>query len=134
LRRILLVSATVLALAAGGQPAGAHPTERFKACTRQIPGTCMPTGAAFNYGDLVVVRARARPPHAGSVAQVLRKRPHGFVFKRIGEVQVSNAGRMTFRWFTTRAAAVQDAPYLFRFRIRGHGASETTEAYVLFGE
>ncbi len=135
MRRILVVAAAALALGATAvRPADAHPTERFGACTRHLPGMCMPIGAAFDYGDLVVVRGKARPPHAGSIAQVLRQRPHGFVFKRVGQVRVSSSGRMKFRWFTTRASAVQDAPYLFKFRIRGHGTSEPTEAYVLFGE
>ena len=37
-------------------------------------------------------------------------------------------------WRTDQGDAVQDAPYLFRFRILGHGASNPTEAYILFGE
>ena len=115
-------------------PAAAHEPRRFEACTVQLPGTCMDRGASFLYGDTVVVRGRVEPPHAGRVARVLRRDPGSDVWRRAGTVTVSDRGRMRFVWHTTRADAVQNAPYLFRFRIPGHGASDRTEAYVLFGE
>ena len=52
----------------------------------------------------------------------------------VGTVTVSARGTMRFAWETTRQDPVQDAPYLFKFRIPGHGHSNRTEAFVLFGE
>ena len=130
---ILGFLAAVAAPVASG-PAAAHEPRRFEACTVQVPGTCVDRGASFLYGDRVVVRGKVEPPHAGHLARVLRRDPGSTVWRPVGTVTVSDRGRMRFVWRTTRADAVQDAPYLFRFRIPGHGASDRTEAYVLFGE
>lgn len=111
-----------------------HEPRSFEACTVQEPGSCMSIGAAFIYGDRVVVRGKVRPTHAGRVARVLRRDPHSTDWNVVATVTVSDRGRMRFVWETTRDDAVQDAPYLFRFRIPGHGRSNTTEAFVLFGE
>lgn len=116
------------------QPVSAHPTQSFRACTVHIPGTCVARGAAFDYGDTVRVKGKVIPAHAGSAARVLRRDPHSTDWIRVGQVSVSSQGRMKFSWRTRRADAVQDAPYLFKFKIPGHGTSNKTEAYVLFGE
>ncbi len=42
--------------------------------------------------------------------------------------------RAKWRWHTRRRDAVQGAPYLLRFKIPGHGRSDTVEAWVLLGE
>jgi hypothetical protein len=52
----------------------------------------------------------------------------------VGTVTVSARGTMRFAWETTRQDPVQDAPYLFKFSFPGHGHSNRTEAFVLFGE
>ena len=123
----------VLLMALSMSPsASAHRTRSFRACT--VSGGCLAIGAAFLYGDTVVIRGTVRPPHAGSVAGVLRQDPRSDRWVRVAEVTVSDSGTMRYRWRTEYADADQGAPYLFRFRIAGHGTSTTTEAYVLFGE
>ena len=80
------------------------------------------------------VRAVIKPVHAGYEARVKRRDPHSETWARVGTVTVSAAGRMRYVWRTRYRDAVQDAPYLIRFRIPGHGKSNKTEAYALFGE
>jgi len=126
---VVAVLATVMAW-----PVSAHPVSRFQACTVAVPGGCESIAAAFIFGDTVIVNGRARPKHADREALVLRKRPHGSVFRVVGAVTVNDRGRMRLEWATDSGDAVQDAPYRFRFRIRGHGVSTPTEAHVLFGE
>jgi hypothetical protein len=133
-KRIFLVAALVALVAVVTEPAAAHPTTRFRACTRHLPRMCMRVGAAFHYGDTVIVKARVRPRHAGFRADVLRRNPHGSIWRRVATVRVSETGTMRYRWETRYGDAVQDAPYRFRFRIRDHGSSNATEAYVLFAE
>jgi len=123
-----------LSLLVLAQPAAAHPTQSFRACTAHTTGPCTERGAAFSFGDVVLVRGAVVPAHAGRVARVLRQDPHTKVWTRVGEVTVSDMGTMRLRWRTHRPDAVQDAPYLFRFTIPGHGRSNATEAFVLFGE
>lgn len=127
----LVTSAAVISLVPG---AAAHEPTRFRACTVQAPGSCFSRGAAFVYGDRVVIRGKVEPRHAGHVARVLRRDPGSADWVVVGTVTVSDRGTMRFAWRTTRRDAVQDAPYLFRFRIPGHGVSDRTEAFVLFGE
>jgi hypothetical protein len=130
-RRVGVIVVALLALSLA-QPAAAHDATRFRACT--VSGGCSRIGAAFLYGDTVVIRAKVRPPHAGYVASVLRRAPRSDRWVRVARVTVSDSGRMRYRWRTEREDAVQDRPYRFRFRIQGHGTSNSTEAYVLFGE
>jgi len=133
-RGLAIVAAGLLTLSAA-QAASAHETSRFRACTvHHVPGSCFTIGAAFVYGNSVKVRAVAEPVHAGYEARVQRRDPHSQTWARVGAVTVSAAGRMRYVWRTRYGDAVQDAPYLFRFRIPGHGKSNKTEAYVLFGE
>lgn len=127
----VVTSLAVVSLAPG---AVAHEPRRFRACTVQVPGSCLSRGAAFISGDRVVIRGRVEPLHAGHVARVLRRDPGSTDWAVVGTVTVSDRGTMRFAWETTRQDAVQDAPYLFRFRIPGHGHSNRTEAFVLFGE
>ncbi len=132
MKRAVGVLVVVLVALLVAQPAAAHDARRFRACTAS--GGCFTIGAAFLYGDTVVVRAKVRPPHAGYVASVLRRAPRSDRWVRVARVTVSASGRMRYRWRTEREDAVQDRPYLFRFKIPGHGTSNRTEAYVLFGE
>jgi hypothetical protein len=134
LSRIAGSGVAALIMLSLAQPASAHPTRSFRACTVHIPGTCISRGAAFNYGDTVRIKGKVVPAHAGSTARVLRRDPHATDWIRVGQVNVSSQGRMRFSWRTRRADAVQDEPYLFKFKIPGHGTSDKTEAYVLFGE
>ena len=112
----------------------AHPARDFNACTQHSRRLCIDRGATFHYGNLVVVKGHVRPNHTHQDAVVLRQRPHSSVWRRVDTVRISDVGRMRYEWRTDEGDAVQDAPYLFRFRIRGHGVSNRTEAYVLFGE
>jgi hypothetical protein len=134
MKRITLVVVSLVTIGAMSQPAAAHPPNRFRACTRQIPGYCTDLGAAFHYGDTVVLKGKVRPRHAGLMAAVLRMNPHGHRWRGVAKVRVSDAGTLRYRWMTTRDDAVQNAPYRFKFQIPGHGRSNATEAYVLFGE
>jgi hypothetical protein len=124
----------VLLLVLLTQPAMAHPTQSFRACTVHVPGMCISSGATFLHGDLVRVKGRVVPAHADSQARVLRQDPGSDGWHRVGLVNISPEGRMSFAWRTRRADAVQNAPYLFKFRILGHGTSNTTNAWVIFGE
>lgn len=133
MRRIACLTVVVLVALPLTRVALAHDARSFKACTVSA-GECFSIGAAFYYGDKVVVRGKVKPPHAGAVAKVLRRDPHTTGWARVGTVTVPDTGRMRFAWRTRYEDAVQDAPYLFRFKIPGHGRSNTTEAYVLFGE
>jgi hypothetical protein len=128
---VLIVSSGLMLTSLGAGEA--HPTRDFDACT-QTRRLCIDRGAAFDYGSLVIVKGHVRPAHSHQDAVVLRKRPHASVWRRVDTVGISDGGRMRYRWRTDHGDAVQDAPYLFRFRIRGHGVSNGTEAYVLFGE
>ncbi|MGZ8629420.1 MAG: hypothetical protein ACXWZF_00425 [Actinomycetota bacterium] len=134
MKRIILVVILLASIGVAAQPTAAHPATRFKACTRHLPGMCMRIGAAFDYGGTVVVKGKVRPVHAGFRADVLRRKPHGSIWRKVAEVRVSDAGTMRYRWRTSIDDVVQDAPYRFKFRIRGHATSNATEAYVLFGE
>jgi hypothetical protein len=114
--------------------ASAHPTTSFNACTVHIPGMCISRGATHNYGDTILIKGRVKPAHSRLMANVLRRRPHGHIWIKVASVNISDLGRMHFAWKTHLSDAVQDAPYLFEFRIPGHGTSNKTEAYVIAGE
>ena len=128
MRRIALIVVPVAIVGALALAAGGHPVNRFRACT-YARGECMQVGAEIAWGNTVVVKGKVRPPHAGNVATVLRRNPHGHVWREIATVDVSDAGTMRYRWVTTHDD-VRDHPYLFKFRIRGHGRSDATEATV----
>jgi hypothetical protein len=133
MRGLARLALMVLVLLPVATVASAHEPRSFSACTLS-GGECLSIGAAFVYGDEVVVRGKVRPAHAGMEARVLRRDPHASDWTRVGTVTVSDTGKMRFVWQTEFEDAVQDAPYLFRFKIPDHGRSTTTEAYVLFGE
>jgi hypothetical protein len=126
----LAASALVVSML-GPVAAAAHPTDTFDAClTRADVDVCDDT-FSYVYGDTVVLRAEVSPVH--DEAFVLRKAPYGR-WERVDAVAISEDGRLRWRWRTHRRDAVQDAPYLLRFRIPGHGRSDAVEAFVLFGE
>ncbi|HET7234935.1 MAG TPA: hypothetical protein VFK59_00715 [Actinomycetota bacterium] len=128
------VAITVMLLASTAQVAWAHEASTFRACTVQAPGSCLTRGASFLYGDTVAIRGKVEPAHAGVVAKVLRRDPGSNTWTTLAERTVSERGRLRFAWETDKDDAVQDAPYLFRFKIPGHGSSNGTEVYVLYGE
>ncbi len=41
---------------------------------------------------------------------------------------------MRYTWETTYEDAVQNRPYLFKFKIVNHGVSNGVQVWVLFGE
>ena len=125
----IIVGSAILAAV----PAWGHTPTRFRACTSQGDG-CFTIGAAFVYGDTVVVRGRVEPDHAARLAKVKRQDPGSSTWDVVDRVEISDAGTMRFRWETVRRDAHQTKPYRFRFKIVGHGRSNATEAFVLFGE
>jgi hypothetical protein len=50
------------------------------------------------------------------------------------ERRISDYGKMRFAWTTTHDDADQQDPYLFRFKITGHGRSNKVRTWVLLGE
>ena len=128
---LILSSGLILASFGVGD---AHPARDFDACTDHTRRLCIDRGAAFGYGSLVTIKGHVRPAHSHQEAIVLRQKPHSRVWRRVDTVSISDSGRMRYQWRTDHGDAVQNAPYLFRFRILGHGASNPTEAYILFGE
>jgi hypothetical protein len=112
--------------------AAAHPAGAFDACVTQAGfGECGDT-FSYLYGDTVILRGTVASVHDEAI--VLRKAPGSNRWERVDTVAITDAGRMIWRWRTHRHDAVQDAPYLLRFTIPGHGRSDVVEAYVLFGE
>ena len=127
---VALVLAVTVALVPA--TAGAHDTGTFDAClTRADVSICDDT-FSYLYGDTVILKGTVARHHDEAVVQ--RKAPGSDTWERVGTVSISDAGRMKWRWRTRRADAVQNAPYLLRFRVPGHGRSDTVEAFVLFGE
>lgn len=116
-------------------PSLAHPTTSFEACAtyRHSSPTCS-DNASYLYGQTVYLRAKATPAHAGSMAAVLRRDPRSNVWMRVAAVRVSDYGKMRYEWETSRADADQQDPYLFRFKITGHGRSNKLQTWVLLGE
>jgi hypothetical protein len=127
-----LAAAALLASLVAPAAAAAHPTDAFDAClTRADVDVCDDT-FSYVYGDTVVLRGDVSPVHDEAV--VLRRAPGADRWERVDVVSISDEGRLRWRWRTHRRDAVQDAPYLLRFRIPGHGRSDVVEAFVLFGE
>ena len=128
--RIALAGAVLVALVPSA--AAAHPTDLFDAClTRSDVDFCDDT-FSYVFGDTVILKGTVSPAHAEAV--VLMKAPGEDRFVREDTVAISDAGRMKWRWQTRRRDAVQDEPYLLRFKVPGHGKSDVVEAFVLFGE
>lgn len=129
-----LVTACIFVVGVG--TASAHPATEFRACAayQRVGGSCVARGGAYAYGTTVHLRARVSPAHAAQRASVVRKRPYASTWRVVGEVFISDTGRMRWAWHTTIDDAVQRRPYEFRFRIPGHGLSNKVEAFVLFGE
>lgn len=131
MRRAALILA-LLVLPVLAPPARAHDPGAFDACLTRSDVTICDDTFSYLYGDTVILKGTVQRHHDEAVVQ--RKAPGAETWERVGTVSISEAGRMKWRWRTRRADAVQDAPYLLRFRIPGHGKSDTVEAYVLFGE
>jgi hypothetical protein len=129
LRRVALALALAVALAPATAAAG--PVDIDACLTRADVDVCDNT-FSYLYGDTVILKGTA--PSTYDEAVVQRKAPGADAWERVATVSISDAGRMRWRWRTRRSDVVQDAPYLLRFRIRGHGRSDTVEAFVLFGE
>lgn len=80
------------------------------------------------------LRGKVSPAHAGKMAGVWRRKPHGNTWKKVDTAEISEQGRIRWSWETTEDDAVQDAPYRFQFRIPDHGRSNRVLAWVIFGE
>ena len=129
MRRVALALALAVALAPA--IAAADPVDIDACLTRADVDICDNT-FSYLYGDTVILKGTASSAHDEAVVQ--RKAPGSDTWERVATVSISDTGRMKWRWRTRRSDAVQDAPYLLRFRIPGHGRSDTVEAFVLFGE
>lgn len=116
-------------------PATAHETRRFDSCAsyQRRGGDCGDT-ASYLYGDRVYLRAKVRPPHAKLDARVVFLRPGADRWRRGVTVPISDTGRMRWSFRSSRGDADQTEPWLFRFRIHGHGKSDVAEVFILFGE
>lgn len=123
----LAVSGTVLPTA----PASAHDAEIDACLTRADADFCEDT-FSYVFGDTVILEGTVSPRHDRALA--LLKAPGADRWERFGWATVSDSGSVRVRWRTHRRDAVQDAPYLLRWRIPGHGKSDVVEAFVLFGE
>jgi hypothetical protein len=113
---------------------GAHPMTSFEACaaySRATP-TCVAT-ANYVRGETVYLRGKVRPVHAGAWAAVLHRDPGSNVWMRLGQVRVSDFGKMRWEWKTTREDVDQHDPYIFRFKITGHGRSNKVRVWVVRG-
>jgi hypothetical protein len=133
-KKLVVSIAIGLMVLSGAVTAAAHPVRSFRACTKYA-GQCFDRGAAFIFGDVVLIKGHVLPAHAHLDAVVMRRKPHRSVYRRVGTVPISDRGGMRFRWDTSETQlAYQGAPYLFRFRIPGHGVSNATEVNVVYGE
>ncbi|HEX5148049.1 MAG TPA: hypothetical protein VFW02_03130 [Candidatus Limnocylindrales bacterium] len=135
-----LVRATAALTVAGSTlvlstPAFGHEPRSFDACAayRQHGGPCEDI-ATYLYGDRVILRATVGPPHPHLEANVLYLRPGAERWRRGVTVPISDTGRMRWSFRSVRADADQTEPWLFRFRIAGHGRSDVVETFILFGE
>jgi hypothetical protein len=131
MRRIALSVGLGMMAALVPASALAHHAEVDACLTRADVGICDDT-FSYLYGDTVILKGTVSPLHDEAVVQ--RKAPGSDRWERVATVSVSDAGRAKWRWHTRRRDAVQDAPYLLRFKIPGHGRSDTVEAWVLLGE
>ena len=136
-RRIAAVVGVVVMLSAFAPVTTslAHPTTSFDACAayKRTSQACV-DNASYLYGDTVFLRANVAPTHAGTLAAVLRRDPRSNVWMRVAAVRVSDYGKMRFEWTTTHDDADQLDPYLFRFKIVGHGRSNKVRTWILLGE
>lgn len=133
MRRTALAVGLVVAVVVALVPAAvtAHPADVDACLTRADVDICDNT-FSYLYGDTVILKGAVSPRHDEAVVQ--RMAPGSDRWERVGTVSISDAGKMRWRWRTRRSDAVQEAPYLLRFKIPGHGRSDTVEAFVLFGE
>lgn len=134
MRRAGLAIAGAVLAAASLSPvaAGADPTDEFDSClTRADVDFCEDT-FSYVFGDVVVLKATVSPLHEEAVVQL--KAPGDDRWKDVDTVTITDAGRMKWRWHTHRPDADQQHPYRLRYRIPGHGTSDTVKAFVLFGE
>jgi hypothetical protein len=119
----------------GGASAAAHPLSRFTVCAAyQASGGVCQNNSTYLYGDTVYLRGEIRPPHAWMRAQILRKQPNVPGFVRVGTADISPAGHVRWSWHTSIDDAHQNAPYLFKLRLKNHGVSNTIKVWVIFGE
>lgn len=100
---------------------------------RRHGGYCGDT-ASYSYGDRVSLRARVRPSHAHLNARVVFLRPGADRWRRGVTVPITETGRMSWSFRSSREDADQTDPWLFRFRIANHGVSDVARVFILFGE
>lgn len=137
-RAVCRVCVAVVAVApslVGLPPALAHPTRSFESCGyNRFSRTCT-DNVTYAYGALVRLRGKVRPSHGSLAAEVWRQNPGSRQWRLVDDsVSISDNGSMRWSWRTTIDDADQERPYHFRFRIRGHGRSDVTEVWVIFGE
>jgi hypothetical protein len=135
MRRVAWLALTVSLMVVIAEPALGHPPRSFDSCAayRRHGGYCGDT-ASYSYGDRVFLRAAVRPSHADLDARVIFLRPGADRWRRGVGVPITETGRMRWSFRSSRDDADQTEPWLFRFRIFGHGRSDAAEVFILFGE
>jgi hypothetical protein len=129
-RRLILAAFGSILLAP--QMASAHPTTSFDSCAayRHHGGPCGDS-ASYVAGDRVFLRGRVRPPHASLTAYVVFLRPGADDWRRGVSVRISETGRMHWSFRSATQDADPTEPWLFRFRIPGHGKSDAAQVFLL---
>ena len=117
------------------QPAFGHPTRSFDSCAayRRLGGYCGDTGT-YGIGDRVFLRAVVRPTHADLNARVVFRRPGADRWRRGVVIPISETGKVRWSFRSSSSDADQTDPWLFRFRIPNHGASDKATVFIVFGE
>jgi hypothetical protein len=134
MKRMVGVAVVGLALVLPGVVA-AHPTRVFDSCSYNTYTNRCVDNNTYLYGDTVYMRATVKPAHASQEANLLQQNPRSHNWRTVGRhIPISDAGKMRWSWDTTIDDANQNHPYHFRFRIPGHGTSDVTEVWIIFGE
>jgi hypothetical protein len=119
----------ILMLVAGDGAAVGHEVRRFEACaSRNSHGMCI-RSMTFTEGDVGFLRGEVDPPHGRLEARTTYLRPGAKRWRRGVDVSISPAGRMS-EAFRAVTEMVDEDPWLFRFRISGHGKSDRVKVWV----
>lgn len=131
MRRVTVAIGVTLALLTP-TVASSHPTTTFDACVTYRHSDFRCSNRRVEAGDGTQVRLRAKlvPRHAGDVAWVKRLEPHADSWERVGQVTVSDEGRVHWLWVPTDQDVRNNTSWRFRFKIPGHGRSDIVRVRV----
>lgn len=122
--------AALLALLVLASPATGNVPDSFTACIGPVQATYCSSGDTYQVGDLLWLRGKVRPPHAGMTAQVQLKEPGSDTWEKVGSDVVADTGKVRWTWRTDVSDSSPDF-YRFRWKIPGHGASEIVKVRVV---